>query len=521
VCRILAAALLLVLKWSSEAPPTPLLCVILLPVPRFIHPSRWPRRWPLWIALGILLRLYFIWFPRTIDDDISDYLGLGRNLLQHGIYGLGSGAHLAPSLFRLPGYPIVLAVCNQLFGNLPHGGWLIPLYLFQSVIDIVGGLLLAAFAYRLISPRAGEIALALAMLCPFTAAEAGTAMTECLSIFAVSLGIYAAGRILSADAAGLLETRAVILAGSAAALAMLLRPDGVLLFAALAAGLFLYILRGRSGPGFRIALCRGLTVTSVFCAIALSPLAVWTVRNWVDFQVFEPLPPRYIGDPGDRANVGMFHWIRTWSYEYESTAVVFWQVGDGPIDPVDLPARAFDSPAQRAQTLALIDEYNHTISVSADLDHCFGQLAAERIRAHPFRYYIALPLARIADMMFRPRTEEFELEVFWWPAGDHRGQTAWAIFFGLLNLFYVAAAAWAFLRRRVPWPWMLGGYILLRCLLLGSIENSEPRYTLECFPIFIIAAAAILSGSKLMRVAPSFSAPLRKRVGTHASSPTR
>jgi hypothetical protein len=463
---------------------------------RSLRPSRWPRRWPLWIALGFILRLYFIWFPRTIDDDTLDYLELGRNLLHHGVYGLGSRDHLAPSLFRLPAYPIILAVFHQLFGCLPHDRWLIALYLFQSVIDIVGCLLLAAFAYRFISPRAGEIALALAMLCPFTAAEAGTAMTECLSIFAVSLGIYAAGRILSANAASSHDTRAVILAGCAAALAILLRPDGALLLVALAAGLFFYILRGRAEPGFRLALRRSLTTTSIYCAIALAPLAVWTLRNWVDFKVFQPLAPRYLGDPGDRANVGIYRWIRTWSYEYVSTAVVFWQVGAGPIDPGDLPACAFDSAAQRAQTLALIDEYNHTISVSADLDHRFGALAAERIRAHPFRYYVALPLARIADMIFRPRTEEFELEVFWWPVGDHPEQTAWAIVFGLINLLYVAAAAWAFLRRRVPWPWMLGGYIILRCLLLGAMENSEPRYSLECFPIFIVAAAAALTRTR-------------------------
>ena len=505
-CPTLAASLFLRPGGISRPPLTPLPCVILLPVFRFIHPSHWPRRWPLWIALGFILRLYFIWFPRPIDNDTWDYLELGRNLLHHWVYGVGSGAALAPSLFRLPVYPLVLAVCNQLLGSLPHAGWLIALYLFQSVIDIAGCFLLAVFAYRFISPRAGEIALALAVLCPFTAAEAATAMTECLSIFAVSLGIYAAGRILSAEAAGHHDTSAVFLAGCASALAMLLRPDGALLAVALAAGLFFYILRNRAEPYFRIALRRSLTTTSTYCAIALAPLAVWTLRNWVDFQVFQPLAPRYLGDPGDRANVGIYRWIRTWSVEYTSTAVVFWQVGDGPIDPVDLPARAFDSPAQRAQTLALIDEYNHTISVSADLDHRFGELAAERIRAHPFRYYIVLPLARIADMMFRPRTEEFELEVFWWPADDHPVQTAWAIFFGLLNLFYVAMAAWAFLRRRVPWPWMLGGYIVLRCLLLGTMENSEPRYTLECFPIFIVAAAAVLSGSKSvssrMSVAP-------------------
>jgi len=458
----------------------------------------WPRRWPIWVALGFILRLYFIWSPRTIDDDTWDYLELGRNLLHHWVYGLGAGDDLAPSLFRLPGYPIVLAICHQLFANLPHGGWLVALYLFQSLVDIGGGLLLAAFAYRCISPRAGEIALALAMLCPFTAIEAGTAMTECLSIFAVSLGIYAMGRILTPEAGASRDTRGLILAGLAAGLAMTLRPDGALLFIALAAGLFFYILRQQAAQGMRLAVRRSLTTTSIYCVVALAPIAVWTARNWVTFHVFQPLAPRYLGDPGDRANVGVYRWIRTWAIEYVSTANVFWQVGVGPIDPEDLPGRAFDSPDQREQTLALLDEYNHTISVSADLDQRFGALAAERIHAHPFRYYLWLPALRITDMFFRPRTDEFELEVFWWTWSDHPAQTVCAILAGLGNLIYVAAAAWAFLRRRVPWPWIMGGYIILRCMLLGTMENSEPRYSMQCFPIFIVAAAAAFSGSGMI-----------------------
>jgi hypothetical protein len=40
---------------------------------------------------------------------------------------------------------------------------------------------------------------------------------------------------------------------------------------------------------------------------------------------------------------------------------------------------------------------------------------------------------------------------------------------------------------------MLGGYLLLRCLLLATMENPEPRYTLECFPILIVAAAAAIA----------------------------
>jgi hypothetical protein len=31
---------------------------------------------------------------------------------------------------------------------------------------------------------------------------------------------------------------------------------------------------------------------------------------------------------------------------------------------------------------------------------------------------------------------------------------------------------------------------VLRSLFLGSLENPEPRYTLECFPAVILAASA-------------------------------
>jgi len=41
---------------------------------------------------------------------------------------------------------------------------------------------------------------------------------------------------------------------------------------------------------------------------------------------------------------------------------------------------------------------------------------------------------------------------------------------------------------------------VLRCLLLATMENPEPRYTLEWFPILIVAAAAALvpAGDRIM-----------------------
>jgi hypothetical protein len=320
-------------------------------------------------------------------------------------------------------------------------------------------------------------------------------MPECLSVFAIALGIHATGRALAAETAGQRELPALLLTGCASALAMLLRPDGALLFVSLAAGLFYYIFRSRlHAQGFRTALRSSFIAASIVCLAALLPLSVWTARNWIQFHVFQPLAPRYVNDPGDRVNTGFYRWARTWAVEYVTTANVLWNAGEAPLDINDLNSSAYDSPQQREQTLQLIAEYNRTNTITPELDSRFAALAAQRIRDHPFRYYVTVPALRVADMLLRPRTLEFDLDVFWWRWSEHHGQTICAILLGLVNLFYVAAAAWAFLRRRVPWAGMLGGYLVLRFLMLGTIEHPEPRYTVECFPIFIIAAAALTYG---------------------------
>ncbi len=34
-------------------------------------------------------------------------------------------------------------------------------------------------------------------------------------------------------------------------------------------------------------------------------------------------------------------------------------------------------------------------------------------------------------------------------------------------------------------------FVVLRSAFLGSLENPEPRYTLECYPALIVAASAL------------------------------
>src|SRR5580658_8329522 len=123
------------------------------------RPFHLPSRWLLWIAAGLILRLAFIWFPRPGDDDTLDYLQLGHNLLHYGIYGMGSGADLAPTMYRLPAYPIFLATFEFLFARFWPNAWLNTVFLFQTAADLAAGLLLAAFARRHLSDRAAEAAL--------------------------------------------------------------------------------------------------------------------------------------------------------------------------------------------------------------------------------------------------------------------------------------------------------------------------------------------------------------------------
>jgi len=421
------------------------------------------------------MRLLFIHFPRAWDDDADVYAELGRNLLRHGIYGFADDDGISPSLIRLPGYPLLLGFAQILF----HTHWVKAVLLLQSAVDLGGCFLLAAFALRHVGERAALIAFALGALCPFTAAYAATVLTESLSIFAVALAVYALGLFFPAkDGASARNKLAVFLLAMAAALAMLLRPDGVLLLLAVGAGLLFYLRKDR------------LRTVVVFGLLAVLPLFPWAVRNWRTFHVVQPLAPRHVNDPGEPVNLGFYRWMRTWSVDLTNTGQVFWQVGTNPISPDDIPARAYDSAAQRARTLELLAEYNQTNNVDRSLDAKFAALASERVHNHPLHYYVVMPLWRVTDMWLRPRTEALGLDVFWWNFGDHPAETILAIEIGLLNFVYVAGALLAFVQRKAPFAVFCGGYLLLRCALLGTMENSEPRYTLEGFPILIVCAAA-------------------------------
>jgi 4-amino-4-deoxy-L-arabinose transferase-like glycosyltransferase len=356
----------------------------------------------------------------------------------------------------------------------------------QALIDLAGCWLLWDCARREVSRRAGWAVLLLAVFCPFTAAYAVTGLTESLSIFCVALAIWALARLVRAVRAGKPVLGPLLALAAAMGYGMLLRPDGVLLTAAFCAGILWYTRESAgAGRGLRLAVVAGL--------LAVLPLVPWTIRNFRTFHVIEPLAPRYVNNPGEFVPAGFFRWMRTWSVNFVDAGTVFWNL-NGEIDPEDVPARACSTAAQCRLTETLIEEHNEQHIVTPELDAQFEMLAAERIRERPLHYYVVLPLWRVADMWLWPRTERFPLNIWWWDVGDHPRDSAIAIGLGLVNLGYLALAVVGFVRRRVPLQAVLLATIVLRCILLATMENPEQRYTMMMFPIVFLAAGCALAG---------------------------
>jgi 4-amino-4-deoxy-L-arabinose transferase-like glycosyltransferase len=447
----------------------------------------------LWAALalaaGVLLRAAFVWNHARFAGDTLTYGDLAHNLLAHHIFGFTEN-RIRPTLIRLPGYPLFLAACFVVFGT---ANYLAVLWV-QVIIDLLNCALLGLTAARLMGRRAGFATLWLAALCPFTANYAAAPLTETLSIFCVALAFFALERWLSGWRIGKSGSGWSALIGVALAYAVLLRPDQGLLAAAVVPAMAWVSLR----TGNRLWSAR-LRPAAIVCVVVALPLLGWAARNWRTFHVIQPLAPRYANDPGEPISYGFQRWYRTWAIDFKATLDVYWKYDGDTIHMNDLPRRAFDSAKEWQDTNNLIAAYNQQTSASTAFDREFDRIAAERIKTSPLRYYILLPLARDLNMWLRPRTEFFRLPVDWWRFRLHPKRSALVAAYGLWNAAYLAlafAGLWLWSRRGWSGQPALAaamlGFVALRFALLLTLDNSEPRYTLECYPaVFLLAGIAL------------------------------
>ncbi len=446
------------------------------------------------LAGGAVMRLMMLKAIPQINGDSLLYGDLAKNLLR-GQYAITDASGVThATLIRLPGYPLLLAACFRVFGLDNYTA----VSCVQIGLELAGCLLLASFVRRIATEPAAHWTLWLAALCPFTASYAVAPLAETPTLFAIALALWALTRFHARPGWG-----SALAFTFAVTFAALLRPDGALVGAALTPALVWGLWRGAgeqalkghgrvpSGcramgeeskdaalaaegmPADEIAFPQALKPTllqlpadgaakagpfqncksaqpsvitlvrmGVVCVVlAMLPFALWTARNWRVFHVFEPLAPRYATDPGEPTDPGWQRWTKTWCLDFVSTYDIYWSVPGVALDLSKLPSRAFDSPAQFAETAALFDAYNQNgQELSAEIDAGFARLAEERVRAHPLRYYVWLPLGRMADMGLRPRVENLNIDLDWWVASHHYAETRFSWGYAALNAGYLLLA---------------------------------------------------------------------------------
>lgn len=478
------------------------------------------------LAAGLALRLWTLRNVFEVNGDSLIYGGLAKNLLLHGQFDLTlPSGEMYPTLIRLPGYPIFLAVCFRLFGMENY----YSAACVQIVLELLGCLLLAGFVRRIAPARMGRSAalatLWLAALCPFTSCYTAEPLAETPTLFVLALAMWAMARFREEPkwASALWFTAAVTCA-------TLLRPDGALAAIAFAPAMVIGLPRGNGpaairqdrisrakffpgfGPGIReteISARKVMRMAAVCVLLALAPFAVWTARNWSVFHVIEPLAPRLATDPGESSNPGWERWVKSWCLDFISTFEIYWNVPGDKLDVSELPSRAFDSPAQHAETSALAADYNSSgMELTPEIDARFGRLAEERVAADPARYYVGLPLGRVADMWLRPRVENLPIDLDWWVYAHHHAETefSWA-YAGLNAVYLILGVVGLFMRPRF-WGALLA-YVLLRSALLLTVEAPETRYTLECFPMLFAGGGIALAWlGRRVYLASKLKAPL-------------
>jgi len=489
------------------------------------------------IAAGAVLRLWLVLRHAMIQGDSNLYAEIARNWVEAHTYGFSTDTDtVRPTLIRLPGYPLYLVICRVLFSRWAGTDSFTPALLLQVPIDLGTCLLAALTARNLLrlhnsqktAQRGFLLALALGCLCPFTASYVATPLAEPLVLFTIAAAFYCFERWAAVlRESGGAFNRYLYWLAAVLGYGILLRPDQALLAAAVVPAMVWVTYRRASSellsPLGRPVILRdalesrlsrraankphrsvgpiktGITPALLTLALALLPLVPWTVRNAMTFHVFQPIAPHYATDPGEPVDTGFQRWYRSWAIDFDSTEKFYWKYPDEDLDVAQLPDRAFDTEDQYGKTSQLIQDSNNAPHFHPEIDARFNRIAQDRIAADPLRYYLGLPLARLGNMLFHPRTELLPYDLQWWHYSWHPWQTFVSWLFAGLNVLYFGAGAfgWFRLRRRVPEvAWPCAAFLAMRCILLMTLDNSEQRYTIEFYPLLFLLIPFVLATSR-------------------------
>ncbi|MDT4897912.1 MAG: hypothetical protein QOH25_2989 [Acidobacteriota bacterium] len=424
------------------------------------------------LLLALTVRIGFVVaFPDPLQD--PRYRAAAINMLEGNGFSTDAHAPYRPSEAAVPGYPLFIAAVYTVFGRKE-----LAVLLSQATLDLLTCLLVAFVSFSLAPPRFKKSAAlwALAIYGLFswpTIVLVARIHVETLTIFFMMIAVAMSAIAMRKG------IRYWFGAGLACGIAILIRPDSVLLLGAFI--LFLLIQfaqkRKQESAAHLISFCLAV-------ALALAP---WVVRNYLSLGKFQPLASEY-GCPQEcYFPTGYLSWVRTWIKDetyFEYAFEPAWSPGGAFFDPGRLPRDTYDSEGERLYLLNLIARVNQARSITPEIDKDFRSLADERIKQAPVRFFILLPLYRIASMWLtgfstsHPKPYVLMLRVL-----------------SVLPIHIGGILGLGFLCRRHPLAMLLALIVLVRTAFMAYHYAPETRYMAEIYsPVIagcgVTAAAA-------------------------------
>ena len=165
-------------------------------------------------------------------------------------------------------------------------------------------------------------------------------------------------------------------------------------------------------------------------------------------------------------------------------------------DEDESPAQTLDEPAPARGSL--------NFQMTPEIDAGFSRIAQERVRRNWLRYYLLLPARRGASLWFDTHSQYYPFEGELLPLqhlDSKSQQQIWLPLFAGLTFLYTVLGIlggkrlWQsqeFEARR--WVLLATLLIFLRIVYFSTLENPEPRYTVELFPFFAVLGGIAMTG---------------------------
>jgi len=250
------------------------------------------------------------------SSDAAEYVGIARNIITHGVYGLGDPP--APTAFREPGYPLFLAALFAVSGGAALAGLLIA----QTALIAAGAWLacrLGLETYRRSAVPAWVAGFATAAH-PILAQYAGLFLSEILHLALLMAALLATVRAVERP-----DLRRTCLAGFFWAALVMTRLTW-LFFPPLVAAWFMIRATGR-GDRLRIALIAiiPIAISAAWLARNVASTGQWTLSPRSGVNVY-PRAVRVTLEPEDRAAYWRSVFIGTAFEKRNHPSFDYWRV---------------------------------------------------------------------------------------------------------------------------------------------------------------------------------------------------